>query len=358
MERVRIPLPACKPALRLLVLSLLLTASGCSEQPVQPASAAAPEHRLVWPKSAAAPRLRFLRSVASASDWGIAKGFLARVIDGLTGKEALHFVRPTGVAERDGVLYVADPGAQALFVFDVKQNHVLQQRRVGQELLVSPVAVALGPAGTLFLVDSWHKKVYMLDRNGQLRREVAHQGLERPAAVAYDADGERLYVADSKGHHVLVFAPDGRQLQSFGNLGKADGQFNSPTHLAVTRDGNLLVTDALNFRVQAFDRSGRFLWKIGRVGDGSGDFAAPKGIAADREGHVLVVDALFDAVQIFKPDGTLLLGFGERGTRAGQFWLPNGIFVDPQDIVYVADAYNRRIQVFQRIADGEPGAAQ
>lgn len=358
MEQDRIPPRARRPVVRLLLLALLLMASGCSEQPVQPAAAAEPEPGLVWPKSAAAPRVRFLRSVASASDWGIAKGFLARVIDGLTGKDARYFVRPTGVAERDGVLYVADPGAQVLFVFDVKQNRVLRQRRVGQDLLVSPVAVALGPADTLFLVDSWHKKVYMLDRNGQLRREVAHQGLERPAAVAYDADGERLYVADSKGHHVQVFTPDGRQVQSLGSLGRSDGQFNSPTHLAVTRDGTLLVTDALNFRVQAFDRSGRFLWKIGKVGDGSGDLAAPKGVAADREGQVLVVDALFDAVQIFKPDGTLLLGFGERGTQAGQFWLPNGIFVDPQDIVYVADAYNRRIQVFQRVADGGVGSAR
>jgi DNA-binding beta-propeller fold protein YncE len=320
---------------------------------LMPAHAAATAEQVpgpVWPKPPAPVRIRFLKSVATPTDWGVSQSFFRHLLDALTGNKDLHLVRPTGVVERDGMLYVADPGALSLFLFDARQNNAFRVSRIGEETLVSPVALALGPADTLFLADSRLKKVYALDRQGQLRQVVAQQGLQRPAALAYDAVSERLYVADSMAHHVLVYALDGRLLQTIGRNGRANGEFNSPTHLAVTGNGTLLVTDALNFRVQAFDREGRFLWKFGKVGDGAGDFAAPKGVAADSAGEVLVVDALFDAVQIFNQNGTLLLGFGEHGVRPGQFWLPGGLFVDPQDTVYVADAYNQRIQVFQRVA--------
>lgn len=335
-----------------IMLALLLFQSGGCETPLltHAAAASVQEAGPVWPKPPAQARIRYLKSVASPADWGIAQGFFGRMLDALTGHKDLHLVRPTGVVERDGLLFVADPGAQALILLDSKQNHALKVRRIGEDTLVSPVALALGPADTVFLIDSWLKKVYALDAQGKLRQMVAHEGLQRPAALAWDAAGERLYVADSMAHHVLAYALDGRLLQTIGKNGRADGEFNSPTHLALTRDGTLLVTDALNFRIQAFDRTGHFLWKIGKVGDGAGDFAAPKGIAVDSAGQVLVVDALFDALQIFKQDGTLLLGFGERGAHPGQFWLPGGVFIDPQDTLYVADSYNQRIQVFQRIA--------
>lgn len=321
-----------------------------------PQSMAAEEQGPVWPSPPSPARIRYVKSVRTPSDWGIAQGFLGRLVDRITGNRDVHLVRPTGVTERDGVLHVADPGARALFLFDAKQNHALQVSRIGNEILASPVALALGPGDTLFLADSLLKKVYALDGQGQLRHVVAHDGLQRPAALAYDPAADKLYVADSMAHRVAVYAPDGRLLQTIGRNGRGDGEFNSPTHLALTGDGTLLVTDALNFRIQAFDREGRFLWKLGEAGDGAGNFAAPKGIAVDGAGHVLVVDALFDAVQMFREDGMLLMGFGEHGTRAGQFWLPSGMFVDAQDRVYVADSYNQRIQVFQRVGMKEEGA--
>jgi len=96
-----------------------------------------------------------------------------------------------------------------------------------------------------------------VDREGELLRTAAEAGLERPAAVAYDEGNGRLYVADSAGHRVAAYGPDGARLLSWGSRGIGDGEFNHPTHLALDRAGNLLVTDALNFRVQAFDREGR-----------------------------------------------------------------------------------------------------
>lgn len=335
------------------VLSCMLALAGCGHVPADGEAAAASE-RAVWPKPPAPARIRFVRNVAGPADWGIARSGLQRLIDRVTGQVPFRFIRPTGVAARGTALYVADPGAQALVVLDSAEGKARIVTHVGARRLVSPVVVALGPGDTLFLVDSALRNVFVVDGSGQLLRTIGGEGrLARPAGIAYDAATDRLYVSDAGAHRIVVFAADGRMLGTIGENGSGPGQFNFPTHLGLTRAGELLVTDTLNYRVQVFDRGGQPLVRLGRVGDGSGDFASPKGIGADSSGHLYVVDALFDAVQVFDRDGTLLLVFGERGTRAGQFWLPNGLFVDDKDRVYVADAYNQRIAVFERFAAPE-----
>ncbi len=335
----------------LLIALLLLLPGGCGTPPPAPEVAAeAP----VWPKPPAEARIRYVRSLSGPQDLGMARSFLRRLADTLFGRTEERLIRPTGVAEHGGVLYVADPGAQALWIFDLGARRFTKVQRLGETALASPVAVAVRPDGAVFVADSWHKQIFLVSREGRLLRTIAADGLQRPAALAYDAATQRLYVADSAAHRISIYGADGARVHAWGKRGGADGEFNYPTHLAFDRDGRLLVTDALNFRVQAFDRDGRFLWKLGRHGDGSGNLAAPKGVAADSGGHLYIVDALFDTVQIFERNGDLLLAVGERGTAAGQFWLPGGIYISPADRIYVADSYNQRVQVFEFLGGRSP----
>src|SRR5208282_5337569 len=189
-----------------------------------------------------------------------------------------------------------------VWIFDPVNQRSVKVVEVGDIALVSPVAVADGPDGSFFVADSYLKKVFLLDRAGKLIRTVAEAGLQRPAALAYDQGADRLYVADSVGQHIEVYASDGRHLSTWGSR---------------------------------------------RHGDGSGDLASPKGVGVDSEGHLYVVDALFDTVQIFDEEGGLLLQFGDKGTAPGEFWLPEGAFINKQDRIYVADSFNGRIQVFE-----------
>jgi DNA-binding beta-propeller fold protein YncE len=307
---------------------------------------------LVWPSPPARARIRYAGSFATAEDLGIRKSFLGRLADFVLGREAGHLVRPTSVAEHGGIIYVADPGAAALWIFDRQGKRSIEVRQAGDDALITPVAVAPGPDGGVFLADSSLAKVFLFDRDGKLVRTIAG-GLKRPAALAYDNFDGRLYVADSAGQRIVVFSRGGAKLLSWGQRGTGPGEFNYPIGIAVRGPGPVLVTDGLNYRVQAFDREGRFLWKFGHHGDGSGDFASPKGIALDSEGHIYVVDALFDAVQIFNRDGGLLLGFGEHGAAAGEFWLASGAFIDGHDRIYVADSYNQRVDLFQFLGGSE-----
>jgi len=331
----------------MIALVLVLLASACQAPAPSNVSQGIPAGAPVWPQPPAEPRIRYVRSVSGPQDWGIAKSFFRRMMDALAGRGEEHFIRPTGVAERNGVLYVADPGARALWILDAAQNRTVKVTEIGNSALASPVAIAVRTDGAVFVADTFLKKVFLLDREGKLIHVAVQEGLERPAGLAYDQANSALYVADSATNRIAVYGPDGNLIRAWGRAGNQDREFNHPTHIALDTSGTLLVTDALNFRIQAFDRDGRLLWKLGRHGDGSGDFAAPKGLATDGAGHIYVVDALFDAVQIFDRDGTFLLAFGEHGTQAGQFWLPNGLFINDQDQIYVADAYNQRVRVFR-----------
>jgi sugar lactone lactonase YvrE len=301
----------------------------------------------VWPSPPEPARVRFTKLVAGASDWGVSRSWFGRIVDTVTGRQDTQFVRPTGVAISDGILYVADPGAQSLIVLDTARRKEVRITRAGDKPLVSPVAVTPGPSGTVYVADSWSRQVVQLDRDGALLRTISHGDLQRPSSLAFDSTRQRLYIGDSKAHVVHVFDGQGTKVGALGKLGVGPGEFNSPTHLALAPDGSVLVTDALNFRVEAFGADGQFKFEIGKLGDGAGNFAAPKGVAVDRNGLIYVADAMFDAVQVFAADGQLMLGFGEQGTAAGQFWMPNGLCIDGDGRLFVADSYNRRIQVLQ-----------
>ena len=348
------------PSFRISITTILtlLLMSSCAMTPSGVDTRQKINLSLVWPKPPAEPRISFERSINTAGDLGIKQNLFRRFMNAMSGKKDNRLVRPTGVAERGGTIYIADIGGQVLWILDPAHNKSLEVRQAGDSPLVTPAAVTVRSDGAVYVADSWAKKVYLLDKRGKFLGIAAQTGLQRPAGVAYDEDNSRLYVADSAAHAISVYNPDGKRILSWGRRGSADGEFNYPTHICIDPMGRILVTDSLNFRVQAFNRDGKFLWKFGRHGDGSGDFASPKGLAMDSVGHVYVVDALFDAVQIFNPDGALLLTFGEQGVAPGQFWLPGGIFISSEDRIYVTDAYNHRIQVFDYIDDQKPLSRQ
>lgn len=338
------------------LLAGVLGTAGCGPEP----SLRAPEETraatpLAWPAPPDQARIRFLRAVAGPADLGIRPSFLERLGELVMGRRETWMIRPTGVAVADGVLYVADPGAQALWILDGSGGRFLEIHEAAGERLISPVAVTLGRRGRIYLADSYLRRVFTFDPHGVSLGALKASSFLRPAGLAYDEAADRLYVADSAGHRIWVLSGDGATRGAIGERGTEPGKFNYPTHVAVDRAGTLYVTDSLGFRVQMFARDGGFLGAFGRHGDASGYLAAPKGLGVDSEGHIYVVDALFDAVQIFDRTGQFLLAFGQRGVAPGRFWLPGGLFIDAEDRIYVADSYNQRLQIFQYLPEAGGG---
>lgn len=332
--------------LRCVCLALLLISS------ISPPAQAGEQARLVWPREPAPPRVEFVRAFSRPADLGIGKSFLARLKDLLFGEADNRIIRPMAVTAGGGVIYVADPGAKGVHRFDTAGGDYTLITATDEAPLPSPVGLARGAAGEVYVADSRLAQVFVI-RPGAKEAMPLHLDvkLTQPTGIAFDAASGRLYVADTAAHRIHIFERDGSLAGSLGRRGTGDGEFNFPTYLWRTPQGRLYVTDSLNFRIQVFDARGQFVGKFGRQGDGTGDAGRQKGVATDRHGHVYVVDALFHAFQIFDATGRLLLQVGDRGQDRGEFWLPTGIFIDQDDdgMIYIADSYNQRIQVFRYI---------
>ena len=333
---------------RLTILLLLTFVWSCASVETASTDAMPPTEPMVWPAPPDEPRIKLLYTFRGARDLGFQKPFFARLWSTILGTEDPQMVRPYAVAvdDRDRVV-VADAGAGVVHLFDMERRRYDRITQAGENYLLSPVGVALG-RDRIYVSDSVAGKVLIFDRDGE-SIGVA-DGLKRPTGLAFDAESNRLYVAETLRHRIVVLDATGRELFSFGTRGKAVGQFNYPTHLFL-RDGMLYVNDTMNFRLQAFDLEGKPILMFGVHGDGSGQFAQPKGVGVDIDGNVYVADSVFNRIQIFDREGLFLLAFGAPGADAGEFWLPAGLFV-AQNRIYVADSYNRRIQVFEFLRGG------
>ena len=133
-----------------------------------------------------------------------------------------------------------------------------------------------------------------------------------------------------------------------GGKGTEEGQFDSPTGIAVDGNGNVLVADTNNGRIEKFSSNGNFTKIIGSKGSGHGQFSAPNGIAIDRAGNMYVAEVDNGRVQKLSPDGTFMAEW--KGPGLG-FYGPRRIAIGPDDSVYVVDQGHNQIVKFSSNGD-------
>lgn len=323
---------------RMAGLVILLLAAGCQGGiPIMPTPS------LVWPLPPERPRVKFVDMILGSVDVRTDPNS-GRIRSFLFGEERdVRFFKPYFVTARGNVMYVTDIGMVHVYDFDEEEY-----RTIGSGVLHNPTGLALAPDGTLYVGDSGLRRVVVFAPSGKVVRSFGDEELFGSiGGLAYDPARERLYVVDSKFHDIKVFSPDGRLIEVMGTRGGGPVEFNFPYDVALDPDGTLFVVDSNNFRIQVISPEGKLIGKFGGLGDQPGTFSRPKGIALDSEGHIYVVDGAFGNFQIFSRDGVVLMPVGTLGGVPGQFILPVGIHIDENDRIYVVDQLNARVQIFQ-----------
>jgi len=346
--------------LRLIFLIFASLLAGCSTVPDREPY----DGPLSWPQPPDQPRFAYEAVLHSSAN-------IARVSEEASLRERFTGIKaasdmpvmdkPTAIAARYGMIYVADTGAHNVVVFNIPSNRIFRIGLRRESELQKPVGLALDGEMKVYVVDAKLRKVMIYDGYGAFLRSVGDpKELQRPIGVAVSSDGERIYVVDrsfneSNQHRVVVYGKDGEQLQVIGSRGSEDGQFNIPLQAATGPDDTLYVLDSGNFRVQAFDANGNFLRSFGSPGKSFGSFARPRGIAVDSDGNVYVADAGFNNFQIFNPEGQLLLAVGQGGLESnpGRYGMLSGIAVDETGRVYVVDQLFNKVEVIRRLSDSE-----
>ena len=193
-----------------------------------------------------------------------------------------------------------------------------------------------------------------------------------PIGVAVDSAGN-AYVADQFNHTIRKITPDGVVTILAGTAGVAgstDGigsaaQFNSPTGVAVDREGNIYVSDQNNHIIRKITTGSVVSTFAGASGlNGSNDgvrstarFYIPASVAVDYEGNVYVADLGNDTIRKIAANGIVTTlagtagdsGFSDGTGSAARFISPKGLAVDKAGNIYVADLGN---DIIRKITPG------
>jgi sugar lactone lactonase YvrE len=111
-----------------------------------------------------------------------------------------------------------------------------------------PWAVREGPGGGLLVSDQALGAVFAVDPDNGLRTPLV-EGLQSPSGLAFDRDGNVVYVSDTGAGRVLAIGSAG------GATTVASG-LNHPEGVAVDRDGTLLVVEGDDGRLMRLDLRG------------------------------------------------------------------------------------------------------
>jgi DNA-binding beta-propeller fold protein YncE len=330
----------------------------------QAAKAEAKPDKLLWPALPDQPRFKFAGILRAASDI-VQESDDVQLMRKLTGRSPADvrpvIDKPAGIAVRSGLVYVAEPAAKAITVFDMQRRKLFRFGTREPNSLKRPQAVAVDRDSQVYVLDSFLRKIMVYDQLGLFLRSIDLQsGYTNPVSVGVSPDGSTVYVVDrgdlaSSDHKVVAYSVDGREKFRLGPRGREPGKFNIPLAVAVAEDNTLYVADTGNFRVQAFDGEGKFKLEFGGLGVEPGNFSRPRSIAVDPGGNVYVGDAGFSNVQIFNAKGELLMPLGglSRDPGPGNYALLAGIAVDEGGRLYINDHFFKKIEVFLPLSEQE-----
>ncbi len=231
--------------------------------------------------------------------------------------------------------------------------------------LVETVGVASDSKDRVYVFNRGEHPVIVFERDGTFITSWGEGEFEREHGIHIGPD-DTVYLTDDLDHTVHKYTTDGKRFATFGESGKPSdtgvenmdyrtikhgaGQFNQPTNIALTPEGEMYVTDGYgNARVHKFSAAGNLLFSWGEPGDGPGQFNLPHGIAIDSQGIVYVADRENDRLQLFEPDGRFI----SEWTQVSR---PAQVFIDPQDRIYVAEI-GWRVGLFAGVEPVDPGGA-
>ena len=333
----------------LLLFCCAIAGAGQTSSAVSPA--AGPQNQVAPGKV----NLHFVRAISSAQDFQQPlHPIFDKTLDIVAGPadprphiESLQSPAAV-VTDTSGRIFVADPGARSIHVFDPPHSKY-SLLDAGEDRLGSPIALAVDADDNLYAIDENTRTILVYNPAGKFRRRLGelHGGesyFEQPTGLAINPSTGWMYICDSRRNMVVVMDGRGHLVSRLGKRGGGEepGDFRAPAQ-AVVAGEELFVLDTGNRRVQIFDLTGHFRRVIKAV---ITDQRA--GLAVDHKLNVYVSDPALKVIQAFAHDGRPLYTYDPTATAEGEFSRPTGMWVSRENCLYVVDSGNRRrLDLFQ-----------
>ena len=234
----------------------------------------------------------------------------------------------------NGHTFIADHTSHQINVFDEKRKHIRSfgQQGSGNGQLNYPTGVAVDADGLVYVCSNGNHRIEVFRMDGTFVKQFGVGHLSYPSGVT--VNNNQVYVADTGNHKISIFTLEGQLLRTIGSQGSGPGQFNCPSAVAISPDGDMYVSDDDNHRVQVFSPDSIFQREFGK-----GHLSYPYDILLTADGQVLVADKGNNRVVIFNTTGQVIHSF-QVGSG------PYGLAIDHNGDLLVTLNSDKQVAIF------------
>jgi uncharacterized protein (TIGR03663 family) len=234
--------------------------------------------------------------------------------------------------------------------------------------LSRPLQMTIDSEGNLYVAEEGASRITVFDENGEYLNVLGGAGSEpgmftRPNSVAYDADADYLFVADTWNYRIQALDTDGNPITAWGEINEAgfsaqalptDG-FWGPRDVYVDNGGRIYVSDTGNKRIRVYALEGQeavFLFDVGSGGSGLGELDEPNGVLVHPDdGRIIVADTWNRRISIFSNTGQFVESFSVRGWYGDLNTLPYLALDAERDLLYMTDSDAGRVLVYDMVGN-------
>ena len=233
-------------------------------------------------------------------------------------------------------------------------------------------------------------RISIFSDGGEFLNSYTHEHMKHPFGIAIHTNN--MYVSDIIAHAVFQFKieSDIRLVAKLGTEGTGNGEFDYPSNLAVSTNGDVYVADYNNNRIQILDSSLHYLRTLTeqsipyprdiklttdsvyvlcgespciRVFSYTGDMLrslitlGPQQqvnyavyFCLDSQENIIISDYDASDIRAFSKEGTLIHTIGGEGQEVGMFKYPRGLTLNNElNLIVLSCNDNYRLQIFSSL---------